>query len=576
MNDAMNSVLPDDCTVNCLLEATEAIFSADTSITEKQRREWMGHYRWTANVVAKALNVNRSTLTVRQTMKGQDKTKRCISRQPISKSSKAMLRCYMKRMIQHAKELGWSPDTFALEDEWQPAKNAAKGVPAARSIILWAMKRNLHMSEFSDDDLDEWGKENMRKGRTYRYVISRKSAFRGAIRSAGLQAMFPLLSTSIAATYRIGARELPQWLRSQIAVIIWNMRAEARMDGSRFPITAARGLVLRFRELFGYASRVLRISINSVEELLAEPLIRDYILFLYNELHWKRASIISSINRIHNALRFHPTLSNEDFTYIKSCILELPEDDETNIDPAADGKEILLDDLAKIPKKMCAARNRRKPQNPRVEAWLVLKEFVIFLLVTHPWPSQCITMCRIQGPRRNLFRGSMPHDGAPFALLSETEQKVARNSDLWFWQFDFSPEHMQLGRYARGPLVSPLVRKLTQYLKYRKELVKGRSDPGTLLVNFAGQPFECGEFAKLVADTCAEYCGVRVPPSAFRQKFLFDWLTEYPGDVHDLAAILWISQHSVSIEFERRSPNVASTSTPSEREWVRRCRSYWG
>jgi len=575
MKEYINSIVPDQSTVNNLLDAIEARLAADPSISEKQRREWMGHFGWTTNVVAKALNVDRATVTIQQMNESEDKVRRYISRQPISNSAKVMLRCYRRRMIRHAKELGWSPITFALEGEWQPARDAVKGVPAALSIILMAIERNLHMSEYSDTALDEWGKEQMRKGSTYRFVISRKSAFRGAIRSAGLQALFRHLSTSIAATYRIGARELPQWLRCQIAIMIWNMRAEARMDGSRFPITAARGLVLRFRELFGYANR-LGIAINRLEELLAETLIRDYILFLHNEKHWKRASILSSVNRICNALRFHPTLANYDYTWIKSCILELPEDDDTNIDPAADGTEIVLDDLAEIPNKICAKRKRLKAKNTRVQAWLVLKEFVIFFLVTHPWPTQCLRMCRIHHPRRNVFRGPIPQDRAPFALFVGAKPESLENRGLSLWQFDFSPEHMRLGRYARGPLVRPLISKLKLYLKYRKKLLEGKPDPGTLLVNFAGQPFRCEEFAKLVTDTCAEYCGVRVPPSAFRRKFLFDWLTEYPGDVENLAAILWINPQSVSVEFERRSPNSALTLNPHQRQWVRRCRSYWG
>jgi hypothetical protein len=132
------------------------------------------------------------------------------------------------------------PSTFATEEEWQPARDAAKGVPAALSIIVKDIERNSHMSEFSDGALDEWDKEQMRKGSTYRFVIS-----------AGLQASFQLLSTSIAATYRIGVRELPQWLRHEIAVMIWHMRAEARIDCDRFSLTSARGLVLRFQELLG-------------------------------------------------------------------------------------------------------------------------------------------------------------------------------------------------------------------------------------------------------------------------------------------------------------------------------------
>jgi hypothetical protein len=571
----VKAVLTDDSTVTDLLDAIKAMLAADPSINKKKRVELIGHYGWTTNVIAKALNVVRASLTIRQMVDNEARFKQFVFRQRISESAKTMLPCYRRGMIREANTLGWSPCTFALEEEWKPAKAAVKGVAAGLSIIKRAIENELHMNQFSDDALNEWGREKECKGSSYRSVISCKSAFRGAIRSAGLQASFPLLCTSIAETYRIGARELPLWLRREIAVMLWDMRSEARIDGRRFPFSSAHGVVQRFQDLLGFAQRIAKISCNSLDELVAERLIRKYILFLYNEKRWKRESIRSSVHRIINALKNHPVLRNCDFTLIKKCVHELPEDDDTNIDPEFDGAEVLLEDLAAISGKIRDRRQQQRNKHPRVKAWLALKEFVIFFLVTHPWPTQCLRMCRIDDPKRNLFRGPVPRDSTPFALASWLKRELRKNPRLCFWQFDFSPEQTGLGRYARGAVVLPLARKLTAYLKHRKELLRGRPDPGTLLVNFAGRPFDSSGFSKLVADICREYCGVAVQPSEFRRKFLLDWLTEDPNDVETIAAILWISPQSVNAELERHVHNFQQRPNHRRGRWVKSCRSSW-
>ena len=575
MEKYTHAVLSDDCRIDDLLDAIKTKLAADSSLSERIRVERMGHYGWASNVIANALNVRRSSLTTRQMVDNERQIKRYIARQRISNHAKSMLRCYRNGMIREAKELGWSPETFALEKEWKPALDAVRGVPCGLSIIQKAINNNLRMCEFSDHALDEWGNDQVSKGRTRGTVISRKSAFRGAIRNAGLQARFPLLATSLTPTFRAGAKELPQWLRGALAIMLWNLRQEAHLDGTRFPFSSARGLVLRFRELFGYAKRIYKMEITSFDDLLAESLIRKYILFLHDEKEWNRESIRSSLNRIANALGSHPSLGERDFEWIKTCVKELPEDDDTNIDPEFDGREILLDDLATIPAKILAKRNKLKTKNPRIHAWLALKEFVIFFLVTHPWPPQCLRTCRITAPKGNLFVGPVPQTGGPFALFPVLKKELRKNPALQFWQFLFSPDEVQLGRYARGAVLPRLVSKLEPYLKHRKVLLNGKPDPGTLLVNLAGQPFACGEFAKFVADICHEYLGRRVTPSEFRRKFLFDWLTEYPGDEENIATILWINPQSVNAEYKRGNPNSESTSNGSSRRWVRNCRSYW-
>jgi hypothetical protein len=560
--------------VDELLGAIERKLAADPSVCKRKLRALKQKYSWAADAVAESLNVSRASLTIQQLFDCESEFKEHVNSRKLSESSRASLFSIRNGMIREAKALGLFAEQFALEQEWKPAKEAVKGVSGVLSIITYMIKLLLHMCQLSDAILDDWGKKKEKEERcSHQHIISLKSSFRGAIRRAHLGDRFPLLRTEIATTFRAGARDLPGWLRSDIAAMIWKMRSEARLDRVRFSRGAALGLVERFQYLYGYVRKVMKELVSRMEELLDPDRIREYSLFLSKGEEWKRESIRQSLTPIANAMRAHPRLGDVDFTWVRGIVLDLPPDDDTDIDPEFDGSEILLDDLATIPGMICAERESRKHRNPRIQAWFALKEFVVFFLVTHPWPAECLRTCRIDNPKRNLFEGPIASNWGPSALFAWL--KRARRKGLQIWQFDFSPANTGLGRYARGPLIPPLVEKLQWYLKYRRALLKGKPDPGTLLVNFAGKPFDGSEFGKFVSDICRKYIDSPVPVTEFRRKFLFDWLAEFPGDVENIAAILWIQAESVRSALKRRGIEGQSPTGGARRGWIRRCRGYW-
>lgn len=575
MKNAIVPVLADQATVDELLQAIRSLLVTDSSVCERTKRVWMCQSRRVANLAAQALKASRESLTIRQLMDCESVFAEYVARQSTSASIQTMLFGSRNRMIRQAKELGWCPNLFALENDWEPAKKAVKGVPAGLSIIKYAIENEFTMSRFSNDVLDAWGENKQRGGCSRSQVISRKSAFRGAIRRAGLEKSLPLLRTTIAPTNRIGARALHSNVRSDLATIISRMRKEAKQDRRRLPFSSAERLVTGFQDLIGYATRRHGIQCTGLEQVLTEPLVRAYIEFLYTEKRWKRESIRSHLNRLGNAMRWHTVLAGCDFTWIKACVLELPEDDGTNITPTFTGKEVLHEDLEKIPGRIRRERHQLQGGNPRREAWLAVKEFIIFFLVTHPWPIRCLIGCRIHGPKKNLF--SVPDCGAQSRLLRipPATKTIPGNSHLRIWHFYFSPADVQLGRVTDGILVQPLAERIEEYLRFRRILVAGKPDPGTLLVNSAGRAFECSEFSKLVGNTCEKYLGVRVKPSTFQKVFLFDWLTEYPGEIENIAAILWMNVASVEAVLQRSNLNPQRYSEHGRRSWVRRTRSYW-
>ncbi len=374
MPDHIVQHLSEESTVDELLDAIEQKMKADPLLNPHKRKEHLGHYSWTTNQIADALQIPREALTIRQLVDCETQFKDYVDRRQISQSAKVMLRSYRNNIIREAKQLGPYAEQYAFEQEWQCLRETVKGLPAGPAIVRDAIERKLHMGEYSDAVLEDWGRKMLKKGRGYRYVISRKSAFRGAVRRAGLAVRLPLLRTKPAPSFRVSARRLPQWLRHDIALMIGNMRVEARFDLRRFPWSSARGLVLRFQELVGFHENLVRLPrTSSLEQLVSESNVRKFVLFLYEDRGWKRHSIRVCVNRIANALSYHPELCTTDFSWIKLCVQELPEDDDTDIAPTFDGREVLLDDLASIPAKIRAKQEALAITDPRVKAWLVVK-----------------------------------------------------------------------------------------------------------------------------------------------------------------------------------------------------------
>lgn len=312
-------------------------------------------------------------------------------------------------------------------------------------------------------------------------------------------------------------------------------------------------VVLRFQELCGFAQLVLGISNpQCLEQLLTKRVIRKFVRWLHSEKNCGVGSIGSQVNRIRNVLRWHPTLGNRDFTWMKSLVEEIS-DAEEELATKCMGPVALHSDLTKVPNKIRSKRRRLKEPDQRLEAWLAQMELLMLLLSTHPWPPLCIRKCRIKGDRPNLFRGQIPRDNYPFTLTVQAEKKLDENSHVRLWQYCFSSAETREQRMARGLVVQRLIPLLERFInQYRHILIGGNPDPETLFVNRSGRAFGSGAFASLVGEICLEYLDVRLTPYQIRRIYTLDWLAKHredPNRYEQLAIILWVEPSSVIAEY---------------------------
>lgn len=569
MNDKA-STLSEACPIDDLIAAISRR-AADRGSAEQRIRATEQKCGWAMDNLAESLGIDRASLTIQQVFDCEEKFEEHLNRRSIKETTRASLVSVRNGMIRDAMDLGLFAEQVALEEEWKPVRDAVRGILGALSIISYFIKLLLHTHEVTDAMLDDWGKiKRLEERRSRSYIGGLKSSFRAAIVRHNLQHLFPKLRTEVKAAFLMPASGLPIWLRSDLAAMIRKLRREARLSRARYSPGAAFNLVKQFRYLYGYVHKILNESAVRMEELLDPGRIREYSLFLHKK-GWKRESIRQSLVFLANAMRAHPRLGENTFTGVKSIVGDLPPDDDTDMDSDFDGSEVLLEDLANVPGKIRAERDALVNKNPRIRAQFALKEFLTTFIVASPWPPECLRMCRLDDPKRNLFKDKVRSDWGSPASFPWLEQ--ARRDDLPVWQFDFNPENFQLSRYAWGPLIPPLVEALEAYLPYRSALLKGRKDPGTLLVNFAGKPFDSRGLARLISDTFDHYLGHPVTLREIRRKYILDWNAEYPEDEYNLGAVLLIQADSVRLAL--RKAGVESRSPiDREREWVRKCHSY--
>jgi site-specific recombinase XerD len=88
-------------------------------------------------------------------------------------------------------------------------------------------------------------------------------------------------------------------------------------------------------------------------------------------------------------------------------------------------------------------------------------------------------------------------------------------------------------------LPSELVPLLEEYLSIHRPVLVGKSDPGTLFVNSAGQPMNVGQVRVLVTKLALMHTGVPVTPHLYRDVVAFEWLRTHPEDYLTVSKQLW-------------------------------------
>jgi hypothetical protein len=192
--------------------------------------------------------------------------------------------CRKKVLLRCAKQLGWSPETFALEDEWTPILAAVKGKLGCTAIVKYAIRLRRRPAEFSQKDIDSWAQERIDHGKGNTFAVKAQTRFRRCMRTAELQGSFQELDLESRkpSTYRLSISKMPPALQSDIERILDWVRLQASgssEDAIRF--VSADDLQQEIERLCGFVVGTLHHDLPpSLKEIITEDCLGQFAAWL--------------------------------------------------------------------------------------------------------------------------------------------------------------------------------------------------------------------------------------------------------------------------------------------------------
>lgn len=497
-----------------------------------------------ANSVARYLGMRRDRIRIRRIVGIGRKFRQYLESSGVKKERVTTMMGHFRALLVAARDLGWSPQLFALEREWEPVRQALHGVSGGPAIVKDALARGIPVSRYSNLDLEEWAKRTIEQKRSYAYVRGAQSRFRKVLRHKNLGNRFPQFDLRMLRndSIRLPVDEMPSSLRSEInAIVEWLSKRETPPRRNSW-----KSQILRYLEQFcGYAMLVEKMDPPTrFSSLLTSRYINNYVRWLRETAKCKKSTMVHKLHPVSLALRYYPAFADLDRNLCREALMTIPKDKRSDV--VFKQREYLVHQslLEKIVKELHQERHTRSDLNTKTKARLCHDELLMLFLTWYPWYPGCLRTCRFTGSSPNLFEGPIPCDVTPFALTAKVRKSVKANPNSKFWQFSFSAEETPNGYPAWGLMPEFFIDILEEYREeHHKELAATGTE--TLFVNREGKPLSHRAFDEIVGNIPLKHEVRRVTPTACRAIFAHHWLRKYPGDYENLAAILWMAIPSV-------------------------------
>jgi integrase len=473
---------------------------------------------------------------------------------------------YLRILVRKAKDLGWKLQPTEAELAWNKTVAAIPRTYLNRwisGIVRYAIRKYKKPSEFSDQDLNDWGIEALQQGFKYRTVKQDTYAFRRFIRLHKLEAVFPCVSTTRRTEYASLYRNLPKGFRQELERLIhWktdtsNTDTPPALLHREVSALSLRHVICR---LHGFVEKVLVKTVDSLDTLFTKDHVYAWIDWCRDARKNSSRTLKQSLHLIHAAVSAYPPLVEEVVTekskqgieverrelntnkyrWIKDRVRTLRKDREDLLEIAKSKKWVDYNELRKIPDKILAKARSRCEEGSYAMAIAYRDALLISFLTILAWRQRNIRECRIltNGRDSNLYKGEI---AGYLAMAKPAWVKEALRSEphVKVWLVHFEPNETKNGRTVHHVLPKKLGAMLGLFLdKYRPLLVKGR-DPGTLFLNHNGRALSTGAVRSLVVDLTVEHVGKPVNPHLFRDILAVKWLEDRPQDYLTLSKILW-------------------------------------
>ena len=454
---------------------------------------------------------------------------------------------YARILLQKARDLGWNGINPEVEAAWQPILAA---IPAQnwrskiRGIVIYGIRRGIKPQDFGELDLEDWAEWMLKQRRAQSYVRCLKGGFRSFVFRNGFRTALSEPYPQGGKVFRTKFDDLPEPLRSQIDQLLeWKVAKLSKGRPERYrhrPVTAKN-----FRDMLcriaGFLEHVQGKRLSTLEELLTEQTLRDFVEWSINKRQVKGYYFISWFGMLHSSVRMYPPLKYMNFDWLRKLIEELPSGDaEIQKQEAKVLKWVGYDILCQIPARLREERLGIENRDNRRAALLSRNELLMTWLTVLPWRQRNLRECKLanKDDGGNLFKAPISQ-AATVAKPRWVDDAVRKDPREAFWQFFFRAEETKTAHQVHAVIPRQLISVLEEYLeRYRPLLVNGK-DPQTVFLNDFGQPLSSEGVFMIVGNITRRFAGRRVNPHLFRDILAVRWLEDHPEDYLTVSKILW-------------------------------------
>lgn len=527
-------------TLGDLLAAIPHLLQSRGDRTAPQIKLEFGKQKTVARHLARFLRRTVSETPIRSVLGQEEKFLRYLKQRKLKDDVIARHKYASRRLLHYARDLGWSPESFEIENDWRFLSEG--NVKCISSLIEHVTTNRIPPAEFSEEHLRAWKQDLKDGGRAPSTIDQAEYYFRSFIRKNGYESRLPLLdfSSRRRESFRLPRKEMDPALAAEIQ----DLESWLKQGAVQISESWQERIICFFERLCGYAVRHRKFkNLVSLDRLLTKKFLRDYAHWLAGSCGYPHGTIHTMLSGLSTILRWHPRFEQNNWGWLMGIAAEIPAEPKSQQEARRDARKADYRKLVTIPENLRQKRLASKECSPKEMAWLAHDHAVMAALVLAVWPVDFILSAKIDGSEPNLFRS--PIDPAEQGAMTDwAAQAIRKDPQTPLWQFSFARQGPR-SCHASGLVPSRALGVLEEYIEEHRPLLVCGNDSGSLFLSRRGSPIQKCALHNAVTRLTEEFLGTPVSPSSIQKSFA-DWFLDLrPGDYVHLANILWLRYESV-------------------------------
>jgi hypothetical protein len=426
-----------------------------------------------------------------------------------------------RKLSKYAASYGWMCEAYRRTLAWEPVREALRGGRGSSGCLGIVEYANLHKywpETFSDAVMNAWRQWKEEKGQSLYTIDAQEIWFRGKLRKAGLQALFPRFDLKIRqpTSYQLRLEDRTAELSNEVDGFVRFRQKECNVDFQIRPSTA-RSLRAALLGFCGYCTYVLGIcGITSLRQVLTEKNVRSFIAWLRDKRKCRPRTIHSTLRQLQSLVQFNHSPfegSSEEYTWVALLMKRLPRESKDELRKRKIARSTTYELFTRIAGEIGKILSAENLLSPIKRARLYRDYFFLRTVARHPWRRANWNGCRIDpNARPNIACISIPRRVQRNGKLPRWVMRLLKtNPAQKFWVCHFVEGETKAKNEIWEVLEAEIVKIFLKYRDtHRGIILEGRSDPGTLLINNVGKAMTNSQLTKRLGVLSRQYIGKRL------------------------------------------------------------------